>query len=396
MKSSIHYSLACASALVILGALLTSCNQDDPAVQEGHEPIDVILELLQHDDKGLSVTKSITADHIGQSFELAGTQLRILEHWPQAEAVPKTDNDNTKETHAVELAWNVSAADTSDPKESQWIYQTKEDGPSGLLPGLDIQVRVLLPGSHPSTSEQWETSPKDTVQFEHEKRFFSLPDVGSEIFPGWKVKALNTYEHALLEENGDIKESDDTGFANRAIEVILASKDGTIERHLCFLDHPELTKGIHPELLPATRLAGTGASQSRLTACDPINIQGESTNRLLISPNASDPEKLTAFTWDSTGGKFNTIKIDSLPAKVKVGDRSISILQHRNHARSVVEWRRINKKTSKADDKQKIPSALLITWLENEHHQKAVLPIDRATPIRINGQFQTFRYRNAP
>ncbi len=385
-----------AASLAFSAAFLVSCNKSETPANEGHEAIDAVVELLHHDDKGLTVAQSVTLDHLGQSFELAGTQLRILEHWEQAQALPETDNEGDKENHAVELGWNISAADTSPAKESQWIYQTIEDGPSGLLPGIDIQVRILPPGSQPSPPDQWKNAAKDTVQFEHEKHFVSVPKAGDEIFPGWKVEKIHTYQHALLEENGDIKESDDGNFDNRAIEIILTSDEGTVERHLCFLDHPELTKGIHPSLLPATRLKGSNASQSRLTARDPIKIQGNSKNRLLLSADGKDPAKLTAFTWDDKNSQFTIIPIASLPAEVKVGEQSISILQHRNHARSVVKWQRIsreskNDESSKEEDK--ITSALLITWLENNHHQKAVLPLDRPTPVRIKGQFQTFRYR---
>ncbi|MCF6313112.1 MAG: hypothetical protein L3J39_11730 [Verrucomicrobiales bacterium] len=380
--------------------LLLSCEKNEAPTDHSQQTIDATIELLHHDDKGLTVAQSTKLDHLGQSFELAGIDLRILEHWQHAQALPQSDNQSKKENHAVELGWNISAADTSAPKESQWIYQSNQDGPSGTLPGIELQVRMLPPGSQPTAPDQWQQSPKDTVQFEREGSFVSIPKVGGDIFPNWIVQEIKTYQHALLEENGDIKESDDGDFANRAIEITLSSTEGTIERHLCFLDHPELTKGIHPELLPATRLKGSSASQSRLTARDPIKILGNSKNRLMLSSDSKNPKQLNAFTWDDKKQQFKTHALTSLPQTLKIGDQSITVLQHRNHARSVVKWQKVAASTANsqlaknkdAEDNTVTP-ALLITWLENNHHQKAVLPLNRATPVLIQGKFQTFRYR---
>lgn len=398
MNAPIHRSATTRLFLSCLPVILfsLSCSkstQKTSLVEEGHDPINVTIELLTHDDKGLAVSDSVTADHLGQNLKLADTELRILEYWPQAKAMPETDNQSNKESHAVEISWAKNATADEKTKQQQWIYQSKEDGPAGLLEELDVQVRVLPAGSQPSAPGQWLKAAKDTVQFEHQGHFYALPKVGAEIFPGWTIKNIRSYEHALLEENGNIKESNDSNFANRAIEVTLASNEGTVERHLCFLDHPELTKGIHPALLPATRLKGKSASQSRLTARDPIQLPGNDKNRILLSANDDQIGHLTAFIWDHKNNQFSSQQIDSLPAEVKVGDQTLHILQHRNRARAVVKWQQI-KANQKIDPKNKdqISSALLVTWLESNHHQKAVLPLGQATPIRIKGQFQTFRY----
>ena len=370
----------------LLGLGLSSCGRNETSDQKASISAIAVIELLEHGQAGLTVADKVSVRRIGNDFKLAGTNLHLLEYWPHAEEVRETSNDNSEEVHAIEVQWQLGEGKA----ETAWIYQTDDEGPAGVLPETNVQVRLLQPGARPASSSQWESDPKGTVQFKRGGEFFSLVGEGQKPFLGWTVEKIRTLEHALLGEGGEVEETDDSSFINRVIEVTLKSTDGSVERHLCFIDHPKLTKGIHPTFLPVSRLVGNGASQSRLVACDLLEGQSAQHHRVLISPNASDAGNLTAFLWNHEDDTTDRIVIDSLPTEVSIGETSLRLLNHRDHARSVVKWQ---KQTLEGENSKSTP-ALHIMWLEGHKHEQAVLPLDRPTPVRINGEFKILCYRH--
>lgn len=391
------------SLLSAFFVFLGSCGEDRSAPDRASTGLNATVEFLEHGDAGLSVAGEAAVAGIGEEAELAGVRFRILDHWPKAEAVAEITDDSEQEHHAVEVSWR-----NGEEEQSEWIFQTAEEGPTGNLTGAGTRVRLLPPGSRPATPDLWTESPRETVQFSRGGRFHSIPEVGEEPFPDWTIQEIRSFDHALMNDAGEIEETSDAGFANRAIEILLASGTGTVERHLCFLDHPDLTGGIHPVLLPVARLSGNDASQSRLAARDPIAVPGSDHDRVFLCPDAADPAGLAVFVWSRDEKKVRETWIDSLPAEIGAGKKTIRLLQHRSHARSVVKWRPAEAVAGEAHrcgagvvsgtgNDSEMPetiSALVIAWMENGAERKAVLPLDRPTPIRINGQFQTFRYRD--
>ncbi len=367
-------------------AFLSGCQSDSEGEvdDDGGDPV---VEWMKHDKDGLTVERTARIGSDGMVFELAGTRFEILERWPHAEAQHENLDDNPEESHAVEMAWGPSE---EGEQQSDWIYQASGSDGTVVLPGTELQVRVMPAGALPGWKDLWEENPRRTVQFAAAGKFYSLPPDDGEVFPGWKVRSVRYYQHALLDDSGAVEESEDAGFTNRAVEVVLASVDETtVERHLAFPDHPEITKGIHPALLPVSRLSGEGASQSRLVVCDALDRPGAS-NALVLCPSSSNSDQLTAFSWDQESKAMSESKNETLPAELELANgKSVRILRHRTHARSVVKWRRCEE----ADEGEALP-ALVIGWAESGvGHKQTVLIHNRSTPFRLRGEFQTFRFR---
>ena len=402
-----HFPIRNLIFLSTLSLLMCSCGNRETEQKRENLSLNAAVEILEHNDTGLTVKDTIPINRIGQSFNIDRARMKISEYWPFAEAICETDNENTKESHAVQVGWTDPGSDDNREK-TEWIYQTDENGPAGVLSGLDLQFRVLPPGSEPTAPDRWKTQPLDTVHFSRNGHFHPVPEKGEEVFPGWILDSARVYEHALLDDTGEIHESDDTSFTNRALAITIRStneEDQTIERHLCFVDHPKLTRGIHPTILPVARLAGTGASQSRLTARDPITIPDAANHRILITSIPSDPTRFILHTWNRKTDAVNRVELDSLPAETKVDDTIIRIIDHRDHARSVTKWHRAASSPGKDTDegnsntglKQEDPvvtQALVLTWIDVHHRKRIVLPLDTPTPARIKGEFKFLRYRN--
>ena len=392
MKSTAPTPPIAAAAVSAVALLFVSCGDNERSKRTADQ-LDAVIELLEHDDSGLKVAESVRVESLKQSFKLGGTRLQVLEHWPLTETVRETRNDNPEPAHAVEVQWDTPDDDGEESLNTEWVFPTAENGPSGVLLGLDLQARVLPPGALLATTDAWENAPRETVQFGRDDQFFPVPEIGAEALPGWTVKGIRSFERALFDDGGELQESDDDGFTNRALEVTIeSSDDGTVERHVCFIDHPKLTKGIHPALLPVTRLAGSSASNSRLAARDPIAIPNASSDRLLLSPSTYESGKLTAFTWERESDKVATHEIGSLPADVKVGSTTLRLLKHYKNASSVLKWHKVEKP---AEGGAETTPALLISWQNGHHPQKTVLPLDRPTPVRIGSEFSILRYREA-
>ncbi len=388
-RPSIRFGIAIAMGVGLMG--LAGCgsgpDEDAGAVADSS----LVVEWMRHEKDGLVVESSArVAGGVGE-FDLAGARFRILERWPHSDAEHEDLDDNPAESHAVELQW--SAGDGDGGPQVRWIYQTHEAEGVAVLDGLDTRVRMMPAGMLPGWRGLWADDPRRTVQFVVDGKFYPLPaDDGAEAIPGWKVRGVRVFEHALLGESGSIEENGDDGdgFTNRAVEVVLASDDGSsVERHIAFIDHPEITKGIHPSILPVSRVSGEGASNSRLVVRDPLDPPGGG-NVLVICPDSSDPEKLTAFVWDQESKVVGEVEIDALPTELPLpGGQKIELLRHHGHARSVMKWRRREIPT----EGDPLP-ALVIGWAEPDAgHKQAVLILNRAVPFRLRGEFQTFRFR---
>ncbi len=381
---------------LIFSVLCTGCGPGGSGADRNSESQkdSVVIEWMRHQSEGLTVERSVNVPKSRSSFNLAETRFRVLDRWPHSEAKHEVLDDNPNESHAVELSWeSPGSSEDSDENSPQnkWIFQS--DGHEGVVTplGKGLQVRLLSPGARPSWDGLWTQDPRRTIQFALHGVHHALPADGEEVFPGWKLRQVRFLTHALLQDSGGLRESSDTGFTNRAVEATLVSNDGaTVERHIAFLDHPEITKGIHPALLPVSRLSGESASHSRLVVSDRLDKPGKA-NSLFLSPTPSDPERLIAFTWDYQSKAISEVAIDQLPAEITLPDRrTVSLRRHLRHARPVVKWRRLEPPTGG----DSIP-ATVIGWAEagTGHHQ-VVLIDNHPTPIRLGGQIHTFRSRH--
>jgi len=236
--------------LLALACLTSSCQKKESNSAEESES-GMTVELLSHTEGKFDVAESVTIDTAQESFAIGGKSFKVKARWEDAEVKRETLNDNPDEAHAVELSWRPKEKAENSKDASLWIFPTgSEENEAPQLLGSLVQARLLPPGSRITTKDELEKSLTSAVQIEWNNKRYDIPELGKEVFDGWKVTGLRIFKHALLNDDGTIAESDDTGFSNRAVEITIEAKGGSKERHVSFMDHPQLTAGIHSTLLP--------------------------------------------------------------------------------------------------------------------------------------------------
>lgn len=364
--------------LIALPLLIISCDSKkaSPAPPTGTESIDV----LEHDEGTFTLDRSIPIAATASVFHVDDLAFTITHRWPHAETTRNVTDDAERANHAIEVAWTVDG-----DEQKHWIFQTDSDETMSPLPEINALVRLTPPGAKPPVKD--DPSFTGQVQYLYQGSLFDLPDPGGEIFDGWQLKSTKSYQHALLDDEGGVAESPDGSFANRVLEVLITDGKGNTERHLAFLDHPEITRGIHPTILPVTRLEGNSASQSRIAVRTPVQPATEQ-HIVQITPEASG-ERITARVWIVGETEFKTIDIEKLPAELALADKqTLTIGRHFTLAQSQVKWER-----------QEIPETgeakpALVIEHSASHHQKDsfVLIRDEVTPCRINQKHLMLRY----
>ena len=215
-----------------------------------------------------------------------------------------------------------------------WVGQTRTDDPLTVIESLDLHTRVLPAGDRWVSPEQLAADMTLDVRFIFQGEYYKLPEVDQKVFEDWSVRDVVRFEHALLDDQGGITEDTDVGFPNRALQVDLAHPDGTIERHLCFLDHPALTQGTHPQVNPTTTLSGKNASHARLAGTQRAPHIPQ--RRLIIAADTS--EAIEVIVVSPQGAAEHLHLEGGLPYSIAVGDKTIRLVDHRTNARTTATF----------------------------------------------------------
>jgi len=367
--------------------LATSCQKNETETSTAEESSTITIELLSHTKGKFAVAETVTLDPDQKGFTIGKKSFTIKNQWDDAEVKHETRNNNPRESHAVELAWSVG-----DNADSVWLFPIADANAAPALAGTTVQARLLPSGARIAQAakngmaEDAQKSLLQGVQFEWKKKRYDIQEVGKEIFPGWKLVAVKIYQHALLNDDATVSESKDAGFTNRAVEVSVEARDGSQERHICFIDHPQLTTGIHPTILPVTRVSGELASLSRLTVCETLKAPIEK-SLLVISPNV-DGEGVKVWTWVKGAPAPETKSIETFPTTVSLGDQKVEIKQHWTKARRQIKWQQ--RKGRKQEDKQ---PAILIESGGHAHAKQFVLIQGKATPCKVMGEIIILQYK---
>ena len=205
------------------------------------------------------------------------------------------------------------------------------------------------------------------------------------------MSGLRIFKHALLNDDGTIVESDDTGFSNRAVEITIettgeSNTGGSKERHVSFIDHPQLTAGIHPTLLPVTRVSGDLASLSRLIVCGALKAP-VTKSLLVMSPNTVG-EGITTWVWAKGEKAPISTRIEKFPATLTLGDEKVIVTRHWANAHRQIKWQQ----REGAEEKDKKP-ALLIETGGHFHAKQFVLIRGEVTPCSVMDEMILLRYR---
>ena len=363
--------------------LTLSCQKKESKTTAPDEAVDtaVTIELLSHSKGKFAVAESVTLDTDQDGFALGGKSFKIKNRWDDAEVKHETLNNNPRESHALELTWSVG-----EKKDSVWLFPIADANTAPMLTGTTVQPRLLPSGARVAVAEETKDSLLRGVQFEWKKKRYDIAKIGQEIFPGWKTAALKIYQHALLSEDGTVAESEDAGFTNRAIEVTVEATDGSKERHICFIDHPKLTAGIHPTILPVTRVSGDLTSLSRLAVCETLKAPVEK-SLLVISPDIKG-DGVNVWTWAKGEKAPKTSHIDKFPVTLTFGDQKVEIKQHWANARRQIKWQQ--REGVKPEDKQ---PAILIETGGHFHSKQFVLIKGKSTPCKVMEEILILKYK---
>jgi len=362
--------------------LTASCQQKSTEEATTEQTAPATIELLTHTQGKFPVSESITISSDQKDFTIGGNKFLIKNRWDDAIMTRETTNTNPREAHAIELAWT----NKKNKPESRWIFPTSDKDEATMLKGTTVLPRLLPPGASVTTAGELKKSLISGVQVQWSGKRYNIVPVGEDIFPGWKLAAIRLFKHALLNDSGQVAESDDTSFTNRAVEITIESKNGSKERHICFIDHPKLTAGIHPTLLPVTRITGDQASLSRLIVCETLKAPVEK-SLVLISPDTSG-KGLRIWTWIKGQAAPTSKNIVDLPTTLDLDGQKVEIKQHWPHARRQVKWDQ--REGSSEEEKQ---PALLIEAGGHIHAKQFVLINGKSTPCKVTNDIIMLRYR---
>ena len=344
-----------------------------------------VIELLSHVNGKFTVKESVTVTKEQKEFTLGGVPFQIKAWWNDVEVVNEMTNKNPKESHAVEIAWKENGKE-----ETSWFYANGL-GVMGAAPlgKTTIKTAVQFPGTRFVFAGAKPSTLKESVQFQWKKKRYDLPEVGKEVFPGWKLTKISYYQHAVIGEDGAISETPDAHFKNRVVEVEIEAKDGSKERHICFVDHPKLTDGIHPQILPVSRISGTLVSLSRLKVCDKLSVPVKH-HWLMISPDTNG-KGAKVVKWLMGKPSPEVLHIDEFPITIDFNGVKVTLKQHWSHALRQVKQREKKSKSKKA----KHPAIFVVAG--GPFHGKSFVFVQgRPTPCGIQHGMLIIRYRGQP
>jgi hypothetical protein len=213
-----------------------------------------------------------------------------------------------------------------------------------------------------------------SIQLVRRGQRFVVRGLGDEPLPGWRIQALRVLQRALLADpaSGALTEADDHGFLNRAVELELVAADGSVERHLGFIDRPQLTRGTHPQIAPVYRLHGDSASGALLECEAPA-----SRDRLLFMRE----EDALVSVWLPRHGKAQRVRhTGPLPWQIELGEHRLEVLRDVRRARVEVRAIQATPRAGRAPT-----PAWVIVAEHGGERQQLQLPLGHRVPWHAGG-----------
>jgi len=301
----VHASLV---ALIIAGfTSLYGRVEGNIGLQEGSstqmiEMDQEVVELLEHDASGFRLLGEANAPGAPGALTLGGFPVRVNELWPNVREEFDVADDGPSPYRAVQIAFGPV-------KESAVWIGDEARGESPVIDGL--RVRVLAAGSA-WTPPAPGTPTGATHAFIAGGKTVPLGEPGQEVAPGWKVTRVSRFVNATVGPDGLTE--DKSKPANPAVEVVVTSVNGTVERHTVFEQFGDMVL--------FKRLAGEEQSGLKLVATPGTGPTGEETLVVYGQPPAI---KLGYVGRDGSvkqaenGGAF--------PWSVELGSRRLTVLQ---------------------------------------------------------------------
>lgn len=308
-------------------------------------------------------THNVTGLPVGDSMVVGVTSMTIVERWANTQSESVVLDDGANPLHAVELIFD------GDESDSVWIGETTQDDPRAVLHG--VQLRVLPVGVFPEPLATTQALPAPTTQPDHltfvrGEEVFDVPEVGAELFDGWRVVDLQRFEHALVGVDG-LVEGDETR-DNPAVLIVLGRDDGSLERHICFERYPEMVS-VRP-------MAGDAESGAILRAGATTPVETPSLPRLIL--HDADSTGLQIAVYHGTDALLNT-SVESLPFTFELFGHEATVRERLTHARQSTNL------VAAPPSKENQP-ALVVEIEEDYERHRLILPWKQPTPYMVDPQ----------
>lgn len=270
-----------------------------------------VLELAEF-NAGRSTVVGSTAAPMGAASATLGTlDVRVVERWDNCREVHFVADDSREPLRAVEIAGNPTAS------EGDWVAEEAKAGGAPTLENMTIRV---LPDGASWTPPVKPVASATGYVFTIDGSQYPVGDVGSEIFPGWKVREVKKYTNALV-SGGRISEGGPE--KNPAVEVTIADGKGTVERHTSF--------DSFPDMVLSRTLEGSEKSGAKLS---PASAARRAEAFIVYGPVASP--KFGYIGADGAGRELASPA--ALPHVFEVGSHRVKLLKQFAHARAAVRY----------------------------------------------------------
>lgn len=280
------------------------------ALQEGEqasnmETTEQRLELIEMINGVPTVVAAAPAERIAGRVRLNDVVVEVTGRWGNIQEEQYVADDGPEPLRAIEL---IPAPGMS---QSMWVGQASRSGGPTAIGGM--MLRLLGP------NETW--APPAGAGNESGRHFFvregqryELGEVGSEVFPGWRVQEIKRFKSALVNQ-GEITEG--TG-DNPAVDVTITDGKGTVERHTAFDKFPDFP-------MPVKRVSGDAVSGAKLAP-------GASAVQTLLVHGPLDAIKVTYYAAD--GSMQEVGQQGPLPWTFEIAGRQMTIVSQVGRART--------------------------------------------------------------
>lgn len=247
------------------------------------------------------------------SLKLGTNDLVVLERW-----------ENTTEEEVVSEGGPqpFRAVNITVDKAGRWVGEEAKSGGASQMG--DLSVRVLSDGLawEPAPAPEGEASLLPGYVFTMGTNRYPLAKEGDEAFPGWRISAIKSFSHAIVSGSG-LAEGDSSQ-DNPAIDVTLTDGKGTTERHVCFLNFPDM--------VIVKTLEGTAASTAKLVG---VPARAAAAETLVVYGPGTAP--MIGYVGRNGAGRVIG-PLGQLPATFALGSHSVTISEHLTRAHSTTRF----------------------------------------------------------
>ncbi len=320
------------------------------------------VELLRHDSGQFTTIGGATFGAGAADATLDGLTLHVTDRWENTREELEVTDDGPEPMRAMEVTFDPDA------RKGTWIG---EESRGGAVTMGAMRIRLLAAGQAfqpPPPGAAPASVAAGGYAFVVGDKRYPLGTEGDEALPGWTVKTVRRFVHAIV-GGGGLTEGE-AGRDNPAVEVFITDGQGTVEQHVAFQNFPDMVM--------AKAVEGQGHSGATLA---PTAVPSAGATLVVYG----DPQALKA-AYLATDGTVQQYDHDgSLPWAFEAGQRRITILRQCTRARAAV-------KLVPAPHAEQSRPSLIVRVGDEAGASPVPLPWNTPTPVSVGGRVVILRY----